>query len=260
MLANETLHELIGASVDELLAPEKLDECPDYCVYVSGSLVEGLGNRSSDIDLFVVERGNASNRAEQVDCTRTSVHHLGHRRVDYQFWTERAVEQLASIANHHEPDAPAKLSLTQQEFIHRMRIGAPLTHMAMFRRLHNHFDFNVFASCLADWATEDVENALEDLYGMYDSDDLDTAVLRARDAVGRAVDVYRYRLGDTNPKAKWRARILRTLPEHELKETVSAGFWRYQFPNDPRRNDSVCRSYIRACIEYANEIIEWSQT
>jgi hypothetical protein len=252
------IQALFGASIADLLAPEALQDCSDYSVYVSGSLVEGLGNRCSDIDIFVVGRISPVHTSSE-NATGAAVHHLSHRRVDYQYWSEVTAHRLAEKLQTPAPETCVAFGAQEAEFIHRLRIGLPLTNPARFGQLQDAFDYSRFSRLLADRATEEVENALEDLYGMYDSNDIESALLRAREVVELAADVYRHRNGDTNPKPKWRARILSRLPQERLKEQVLAGFWRHQFPQDLRDQPSTARAYVRECIAYANMIVEWSQ-
>ena len=188
------------------------------------------------------------------------IYFAGRRRVDVEYWRRAdalaIAARLAAIRVGHEFVADA-LSETEQTFVHRVLIGVPLAEPEAFAAFRAAFSADAFRAFLTQHATHRIDGAIEDVIGMIDDDDRASVVTRARDLAGFAIDVHRYRLGSTNPLPKWRGRI-------HLAQTptrFSAELWRLYFPDGPAliASASLCAAYGRACVELANEVVEWVQ-
>jgi len=136
----------VGCEASRLLALEKLaEDAEDLCVFVSGSLVEGLGNSTSDIDLYVIgDRrpvGPAVIQKKNTFCI--SKHEYGERRVDVEFWSRTGASELASklarIDVERDLDA---FECEAVDFIHRLKVGLPLGNEAPLEAWRARFDFS----------------------------------------------------------------------------------------------------------------------
>lgn len=251
----------LGLTVNALLAFESL--APTDVVYVSGSLVEGLGNQASDIDVFVV--GKVTPKGENVvsveGTTPVSVHFHGKRRVDFEFWQEAPVVALANRINALRPNVDAAWFSTKElEFVHRLRLGLPVAGTSGFERYKNMFDFEKLAGGLARRAIGVIDDVLEDLYGMLDDGDLDVGLLRSRDLLDACCDAYLHHRGSTNTKPKWRSKLLARLDKDEFGRDVERAFWRLQYPaENPRNDEARANEHIRQCIAFANRVVNTIQ-
>ena len=270
MNALDELLTKVGITVDELLGLEELTAEPDVAVYVSGSLVDGMGNQTSDVDLYVVgqaepARGNIQREGDIV----LSIHHYGKRRVDFEYWKNESVDALVEktsrlTSEYGDADRSvieSRMSPAECEFVHRLRIGLPVKGEDYIQRLKGRFDYERIARYMTDVSIGHIDDALEDLYGMMDDLDIDVGLFRARDLLDFTCDAYCHHLGRIDPKRKWRTKVLGRLPVDERSKRLSSEFWRLQFPNvQPLRNDAAAyRSYIEDCIRLANAIVEWIQ-
>ena len=261
-LASELAQErsIEGISFDDLLALEQFPDDGGATVYLSGSLVAGLGNPWSDIDLFAITDREATGPfVRHASTNDTSAHFVNGRRVDYEFWRPAQVRRLAErlsevrIGSGKEIQGTTFL-LIEECFIHRLRIGVPLLNREQFIAYQALFDFDLFRA----YQTEDViryTDALhEDVCGMLEGGDTDVALLRARDLVEGAVDAYCHRLGNTDPTRKWRIMFLEALgdgsPRHQR---IIETFWHLQFPDIAalRADGEACRAHIEECIRFA---------
>lgn len=252
----------LGTTRAQILEMESLGAAFAGAVYVSGSLVEGFGNPGSDIDIFVVgDHGSAAELVVHKAHFSIAIHFLGKRRVDFESWGEAFVADLArrlSEVRLGREFVAEKLDLIEELFIHRIRIGLPLTNTERFVALRQRFDFDRFRGYLVQQSIHRIDGALEDLLGMLEADDRDTAILRARDLVSLTCDAFCHHAGNTNPLPKWRLRILRALPPSAEAENVAAAFWELSFPNARAlRNDpQLVRAYAQRCMAFSHEVVD----
>jgi hypothetical protein len=227
---------------------ESLEDTPRYSVHVAGSLVEGLGNRNSDVDVFVIgEAAPSGESVGQIEGCTTSMHYVDTRRVDYQYWTDAQVDEVV-----RRLDGDADLAIGELVFLHRLRTGVAIAGAARLDALRARVPFDRLASCQREVARIDVDNALEDLYGMIDDGDHELALLRSRDLLDAALDAFRFTLGDTNPRGKWRIKIVAGLADQAPELDLVERYWALL---PARRDDAVPQ--LKACIAFANEVIEW---
>jgi hypothetical protein len=221
--------------------------------------VEGLANSASDIDLFVVGAG-AGPRAQTVFTkSRFSIgiHFVGARRVDFEYWPQDEVRAIARRLAAVEPGkefVAEALEPSDEVFIHRVRIGVPVANEEGFRRLRAEFDFDRFRRYLVQQAVHRLDGALEDLTGMLDDGDLQSALLRGRDLVGFAADALLHDLGSTNTLPKWRPRLLDAAGPDAAE--VRSRFWELQFPPGGVPDERLCREHVHRCIEFAHAVTD----
>ncbi len=261
----ELVGELTGLSTRALLELEGLHRKPHAVVYLSGSLVEGFGNTSSDVDIFVVDDSEpVGDLVVRKDVCTIAIHLLEHRRADFEYWRPAVVEsirqKLAAIQPGEEFVAE-KLAPIEELFVHRLLIGKPLAAEEAFAELRDSFDAERFRSYLVQQAIHRADGALDDLGGMLEDDDLLTPLLRARDLVSFALDAYAHDRGNTNTLPKWRAKIVARLPDDERSRAVARDYWRLQFPTDRalRHDPRAAHEYVRECIAFANRVTAWIQ-
>jgi predicted nucleotidyltransferase len=261
----EDLQEVLGEAVDRLLQIQALDaEDKDTVIYISGSLVEGHGHETSDVDVFVVgDRRPTAGLQVEIDNYQVAVDFGENRRIDYEYWRSPEVERLSRKLATLDlgRDFVGVLRDEEEVFIHRIRVGVPISPAAEFERVRDLFDFDRLRRYQTIKAFREIDNILDDLTGMVESRDLSVALMRSADLVGYVVDAWTHHCGNTNPYQKWRLRILEDLPPTDRTQKVIDGFWRQRFPDAAllRRDRSACRSHIVECMEFANVVTDWIQ-
>ncbi len=246
----------------ELLALEKLAERKeDLAVFVSGSLVEGLGNETSDIDLYVI--GAVRPIGDRVISKKSficiSKHEIAGRRVDVEFWEPKPVnelaELLASVVVDRDLDA---FECEELDFMHRVKHGLPLIGDANFARWQQRFDQKKLVRYTRYRAEVNVRDVLEDLEGMLADRDLEVAMLRCQDLLGDVCEFSLRSIGETNPKRKWSIKLLAKYPDIPFAREVRARFWSLQFPqNEALRTDPTAQEeYVRSCMLFAQDILD----
>ena len=194
------------------------------CSFISGSLVEGMGNARSDLDLFVLTTAGDSRASDDVTSfqladARVDIAYTENLRVDTEIWSLEAVRTAAAEFRDIAPDDRAAMICVSQdrlELAHRIRIGVPVKNELIFTEVHQLFDYNKLSLILANISLSRYQGSAEDAAGSINDKDGGTALLTSRSALGAAVDAFLAANGDTNPKFKWRTRKLQRMDEQEM--------------------------------------------
>jgi predicted nucleotidyltransferase len=232
--------------------------------WVSGSLAEGLHNASSDLDVFVlVEReSESSNRLRQADGSK--VYHSNANRIEYAVWTRAKVERLRRRLQDAPLGAGTKLVLeylteAEVEFLHRLRIGQPVTGAARFAELRASFDFGRLARYLFENQCIIVDDAFDDAVGMLTAGAARSAALRARYTVECSMSLLLFSRGVTNHKDKHRERLLERLRQQDPSlETLYGRFWGL-IARLPDTDDELA-TYVRRALAFAEEVVDVAET
>jgi hypothetical protein len=196
---------------------ERYSQC--LCAFISGSLVEGLGNSRSDLDVFVITSGRISKECiesttVEVNGAQIDVTYAERVRVDTEIWRLQEVYETATDLNDVSVDdrvAMLQISATRLDLAHRIRVGMPVVGADVFHDIHEKFDYDKLAYVLYTRFLSSYQNSAEDAAGAIADADAGTAFLTSRSALGYAIDSYLAACGDTNVRQKWRARkLLRT--------------------------------------------------
>lgn len=233
--------------------------------WVSGSLVEDLGNVSSDIDIFVAVPEVSSNlpttRRDRDHAIYATVEH--GRRFDVEYWSEDRIEGLATRLAAAPVDDAKRSTLHyfeywESEFIHRILIGLPVVKPEAFLRLRASFDARLFQRYLATNAIHRVDDAFDDSVGMLENGDLDCAVLRARDTVELSIDALLYINGVTNDKTKFRlTKLKRLIAKRPEMHRDLERLWRFEAlpPGEVARH-----AYVEDALRYSSELVDRVQS
>ncbi|NTX05877.1 MULTISPECIES: hypothetical protein [Myxococcus] len=265
--SRDELMNLLGVDLGHLLALESLTPAIEAAVFLSGSLVEGMGNAFSDIDVFVVGGGEPTGTSlHKAGDALFSVHMLGKRRVDFEYWSEASVEVLAAklaaldLKEGGRDNVMMERRMTEDEivFLHRVRTGVALMHDGRLDRLRSRFDFRRLSRWLLEVKIREVDDALEDLYGMMEQPDV--ALMRARELLNSTCDAFCHYRGSTNIRRKWRTRILGQLVASGDEEArkFEQRFWELQFPDGARlrQRPEDLKAYLETCIRLCNQLTD----
>lgn len=242
------ISEVVRVAADAL-SDTPFAEPRGEAVFVSGSLLEGLGNSGSDIDVYVVlEDGRPPD-------TRLHTTQRAGRRVDFHVLSLNEVEGLAMESNHPDPDSFPFVDI-HVELSHRIRIGRGVRRTARFDDLRARFDFQRLAQRLYHRHLTMLDCGLEDLWGMVDGGDLDVASLLAKNLTLHSVAAYLFSRGGTNTKQKWIPKLLSRLPESPGVQRMQRDFWALQFPSEPSRARAWQVAYVDECARFSQRVTE----
>jgi hypothetical protein len=232
--------------------------------WVSGSLVENLGNKGSDVDIFVL----VEDLSPTLPATRRDPDHVTlafvstDQRYDVEFWSRLAVEALAAKLSSIRSDDPAvntnhSLSYWESEFVHRLAVGRQVIHAGTFARTRAIFAFKQFSIYLFENGLRRFDDAFDDTVGMLADGQLPCAALRAREVVGLAIDALLYASGDTNDKAKFRpAKLHRLASMFPAYRRYEEALWRFEagVPLTPAKQEAYAQNALRFAADLAGEL------
>ncbi|MGZ2744885.1 hypothetical protein [Burkholderia stagnalis] len=236
-----------------------------HTAWVSGSLVEGLGNPSSDVDIFVALEGDYL--SPDIPTTRRDTDHgifamvQDGVRYDVEFWTLKNIRLLGAKLCSLPIDDPKInnlhfLNYWETEFIHRLLIGVPLVNEDNFLKLRGEIDYRRFSRFLMDTAIRRCDDAFDDAIGMTRAGQIRMAALRAREALGFSVDALLHAHGVTNDKAKFRLAKLEKLNDVSpaFRMAMVEQFWTMQcgMPSDEEGLQRFVEKTLRQASDWTN--------
>lgn len=238
----------------------------DVCAaWLSGSLIEQLGNPSSDVDIFVAVKGSLDN----VTLTRRDTDHgvlalIQHNiRYDIEYWGDQNISRLAAKLDRLPVDDPSQnnlhfLEYWETEFIHRLFVGLPLINKDNFIKLRARFNKKRFTRFLLDTAVKRADDAFDDAVGMFCAGQMRMAALRALEAIEFSTDAFLHAHGVTNDKAKFRLRKLDMLSQiFPFAGVILERLWVFesQIPSD----EHGLKLYTEEVLRYSSELVERAQ-
>jgi hypothetical protein len=132
-----------------------------------------------------------------------------------------------------------------------------------FERFCRLFDFEKLGKYQAQEAIRETDGFYEDVCGMLEARDLDSAVLNARRLVELGADAYLHSTGTTDPNVKWRARHLQELNDGSaFHDEVQRTYWDLEFPVDvgPDAHPEARHRYVERCIAFSRRVTSWIQS
>ncbi|MCA6622925.1 MAG: nucleotidyltransferase domain-containing protein [Pseudanabaena sp. M165S2SP1A06QC] len=211
--------ERIGGSVFDILHDLSFQPLHDL-VLAAGSIVEGLGNKESDIDIFIIhgkqtsqENGNKVRLASRV-----------RRWVDTIHMSVEAVERTYHQIHQRGATLPPEwgqfsgISLDALDLYHRLSLAVRLNDPILGLDFMPIFDHAVLGRALCLTFLIPARARWVDAVGAFESGQLGQARYVARFCLEYALTSYCALLGETNPSEKWLAAKLARLK----KDPISA--------------------------------------
>jgi hypothetical protein len=249
----EALSCRIGGNVDWLARLLNVNPYNEI-VLITGSIVEGLGNSNSDLDVFLVckdgrpRKGNSiffwQDVRRWVDVESIAISEL--ERLTNTF-TKRS-DKFTEWALHRSP------SLTDMDLYHRLLIGIYLTEWLDRTRKPIPLNKEALADELAYSALVAARARWTDAAGSFQSLHFGQASAAAEICLDHLVDAYTALLGETNPSQKWRhARLFRLFnakndPLGIWSHVYAQNIFGYSFTKDTARRHILLVSSLMFLI------------
>ncbi|OEH94284.1 hypothetical protein [Bacillus solimangrovi] len=226
------------------LTEEKILEIiPTYdedVVFLSGSIIEGFGNKGSDLDVYVVSNKNDVLIPQSINSVELpygkEYTFLGNKIlisaivIQEEVFKSLIVEIDKKIKNRQI----SVLDKKSIELYHRLHLGLPIKNQNNFTKLTNLLDIGTFRHNLCKNRLSYSENRHEDAVGALESKDYWTAFLSARISLEKSVESLLYIKGETNPSDKW---LFRKLFKHfSAEEEWVKGFLELYSGNGGSKN------------------------
>ncbi|MED0823859.1 hypothetical protein [Bacillus pacificus] len=183
-------------------------------VYVSGSLIEGVGNSLSDLDFYVICNSipmDISNPKECVDIIGSKDFLID---VDYLL-KDDVLSIIRKIANVKRVNAVGVLNIKEKRIIHRLLNSYVLYNSEQYNSLISHINFENLRMLLIQDLELKYRDTYEDLKGNLLDRKLYSSYINCINLLDISVQLTNITLGDTNPNEKWR---LEKLSQLDLKK------------------------------------------
>ncbi|MGE9753186.1 nucleotidyltransferase domain-containing protein [Bacillus inaquosorum] len=234
-------------------------------VYLSGSIMEGFGNETSDIDVYVVVDGSLEVKESEKFKGRSIINEDDHvinnfihqgLRFDYEYITCKKWFQIIKKVEKLEigNTGSAKLSSDEYDLLHRLKYANPILNKANFLKIQDSIDFQKLDLYIASVKSETYSNLLEDVEGALLSKDIKTAFIMTRLLIDETLNAFLAAFGETNPKNKWIFKKLsnyaRNFNERDLVNTYM------NLLIHPRdiKSDKDLISYIKEGIRFSQKL------
>ncbi len=230
-------------------------------IYLAGSLVEGLGTSHSDIDIFIIG-------GPPIDLPRYgSVQgvRIDEFALDIEHWTVQAAQALLDrlherpFDQEHNPASVMEFSELEVEFLHRLAHSTPLATSQLYEDLLARLDTRNVARLVFDRAILRIGTAHEDIVGLVDCGDLESAKYLAQSLTGFVADLVLSSSGDSSPSEKWRIRRLRRLMAEQPGETVRDRIAILADRLLGAEGPQTLAEQVRQSVFLANRIVPWAQ-
>lgn len=214
------MNEELSGVLDGLRKNNVLPESRE-CVFVTGSIVRGWGNPTSDLDVTVVVTepwtssvGNYAKIALTPDTIQYEGAHVDGRRWDIAYWLDTQVDQMFEKLSWENMDNTVgpwhTLSSSEIAVLEKFPYAVAVDGHGWLERRKDELANTAHRSVFASHDLHYADSYIEDAAGLLQVGDLDAAVLAARLAFGHAVDGLCASLGEFGSKwPKWRARRVR---------------------------------------------------
>jgi predicted nucleotidyltransferase len=243
----------------------------DDVIYISGSVIEGIGNKRSDLDVFVLSKD-----LQQIDSSEIVYDFnkfksqfilsdngincvIEYRPMDV---LESIIEQVNRITL--EDDTVRTLNevkvqgynlLELASIAHRFIVGIPIYNKEKYDKLRAEFDLKKFCRLMVRHYINSADNSYEDVLGNLEGNRPETALLASRNMLYDIMQGYIFSWGTTIDRSKWICEKLRILSEkNEEAQRVYDKFQRLFFYTHLKDRQDLT-SHVEEILSYTNEII-----
>lgn len=218
---NKVLKHIRGVNFDNVL------------VYLAGSITEGFGNATSDIDVYVVceevpstnfNKGSDSDEAVLLT-PQSLIYNIVDEglRYDFEYWSWNDFNNIINLLNNLDfatENYIERLSDDEYDLMHRFKYSKPLCNYEKYKEIYNSVNFYNLSYYRAIIQSEKYTGLIEDIQGALMSADFGTAFFLARKIIDIVVTSYLALNDETNPNPKWLYRKLLRYQEKTSDTTL----------------------------------------
>ncbi|MGW7823815.1 hypothetical protein ACWGLF_38190 [Streptomyces puniciscabiei] len=237
ILTEEQLQDLLDRSLAEL---PRVTEC---AVTLEGSVAEGFGNSSSDIDFLLVDRS-------QDDLPiMPSLLFVDGRRVEIR---TRSVRQIAAQfhAVRQHAKRPARLSEDLLNRCQRLLHSHPLRGHALVEEVKAMLPVEEFRRITADWWAHRARQSLRHAMALLCLGEGDEAAEWTRAGLVQAVKAWAAGVGETYLEPKWLSLQLARTGRADVRDR----FWELDAVTPAPGDAGAARAHLTACLAFARDL------
>lgn len=264
MLGNSNFSEIPKEGILKVI-----DHSKENIVYLSGSLIEGIGNHNSDIDVYILV--DSSSELENIQCTVSSGNtrfvfaEYGSRPLDIEYWDLHEVRGVINTINNLRFEdvnlrAGQQLNPRYMSFIHRLIVGYPILNEERFDELIHGIKLDNYFRWSSRYKIADVDNLYEDVIGNYETGDYKTAFLMCNVIVTRCLHAYLFNRGISTDRDKWVFKKLELLAKSDGEALKILREYENLLIFVHHKDMEDVKKSIEGCIRFTNRIINLIQS
>lgn len=219
-------HRLDGPSVEAELR-RLVGKIARLCICLSGSLVEGIGNARSDLDVYVI---TDAPDAARYSFGSAQIAQIGDIFVDVEFIhpekLEKLIDHMALFPAHELRDQRrSAIALTpgEMKLIHNISIATPVEGDGFLRTLQDRINSKIQSRLLFDYCAILMDAVHDDVIGFIEANDVDSAKMSLRIYRQNLAGAFLAALGETNPAEKWRSMKMQRAKERKIGHVLPGG-------------------------------------
>lgn len=206
-IKNTTVNMLNETSFFEFFKKEDI-----YCIYISGSLLEGFGNKESDIDVFIICKSIFDQKTIENYIAQNYLMDFQVRpdkfiiTFRYNNWDfDMEVHNLKNITefNNMIKNKNAHYMDKRYDFLHRLKYGLPIVNENNFFSLKEQVNYNLFNKLPSIHLEDYYAIKSKDIKGAFEEEAFSTSLFMALDLLENCLNAYLSLYGETNPSKKW---------------------------------------------------------
>lgn len=241
-----------------------INEQEPIYTYLAGSTMEGFGNKTSDVDVYVIcekiptsINKNEDNVGESILSDDYSlIHNIIYEgvRYDFEYWElsnfNKLVKQLNEL-NFKTDDYIPRFSDSEFDLLHRLKYGKALINTEKFNELHASIQFENLGYYQAIITSEKFTSFVEDIQGAMLSSDFGSAFFMVRRLVELAAISYLAIWGETNPNLKWIYRKILRYQEHTGDKKLLENYLYFQtYPFD----ELTIKDFVKEAMMFSQSL------
>lgn len=213
------------------------------------SRMEGLGNKGSDVDLYVISDEVPKNQMlEDSSKVFIDVVELGNTDLDIEYWSTEQVNDLINCLNSKNYKS---IGMEELKFLYRLTIGAIINEAELAKEFRNKINKSNIQERLYSLYRTGTINQMDDAIKLFYAEDYISALSIARAALDQSLAVINTANGKINMKRKWMSKIF--IANNGYKGDLLERYLKLQVYCSI--NEANISQYVEDIIELTQEIL-----
>ncbi|TQR32828.1 hypothetical protein C7Y47_11940 [Lysinibacillus sphaericus] len=259
--------------ISKKIAKEKILEKVNFCsndfVFLSGSLIQGIGNTKSDLDVFVVVNDFERLKSDPSivydhNALKISFEDIEGIGCDIEYWSLSTVNSLLKQLNSIDFSDSTKRTLNLlsidgtdfehlSSFLHRFIVSEPIYNEHMYGEYKAEINMDNYFRLMARCYINTIDNTYDDIMGNLIKGEQETSLILAKNTLITAVSVYLYSRKISLDREKWAYTLLKKHSDLDNEsQKILMQFNELYFGGD---TDLTYEKKIEDCLYFINNVV-----
>jgi hypothetical protein len=251
---------------------EKVNYCSDDFVFLSGSLIQEIGNIKSDLDVFVVV-----NNFERLKKETSIVYNHNALKVaftnidgigcDIEYWSLSEVIMLLKQLNSINFNDSTKRTLNQlsingtdfehlSSFLHRFIVSKPIYNESLYEEYKTKINLENYFRLMARCYINTIDNSYDDIIGNLIKGELETSLILAKNTLITVITVYLYSKNISLDREKWAYLLLKKLSDLDDESLEILNQFNKLYFEGVINSGDAYEKKVEDCLYFINNVIK----